>query len=317
MITPALSLIALLFAVSPADFSGTIDGVVLDGSHDRKPLAGAEVVLSVEEAGERVPVETTTSAPDGRFQFESLPLGNGIVYVVGVKRDGVDYFGDSPHFDNASHLARVTVVAYKATSAPCPLIVRSHDIRVWSEKGALYVSESLRIDNPSQKTFVGESISDMPPVTLRLSIPDDFEKVTFDEEFYGRQFMVLDGRVLTSLPWPPGERTVEFTYVLPINKTFRAIRRRLDLPTEQLAIRAPGSADCRTGDLVRQTRSTGNSAECLFTASRHELPAGHVIDLELGRLPVPLMHYARWASLLVLVAAMAASRWLPSGRSDR
>ena len=77
------------------------------------------------------------------------------------------------------------------------------------------VTESMSIDNPSSLCYVGKSpVSGAEPVTLQLAIPADFERTTFHKEFFGRQFSIVDGKLVTGVPWPPGRRELAFTYVL-------------------------------------------------------------------------------------------------------
>jgi hypothetical protein len=44
-----------------------------------------------------------------------------------------------------------------------------------------------------------------------------------------------------------------------------------------------------------------------FDADGSALPAGHTVSVELGRLPVPLMVYARWVALAILVTLVCGA----------
>lgn len=55
------------------------------------------------------------------------------------------------------------------------------------------------------RTYVGRPAHEGGrTATLRLSIPSDFHRTTFHKEFYGRQFTLIDGRLVTDIPWAPG-----------------------------------------------------------------------------------------------------------------
>ncbi|NUQ64273.1 MAG: hypothetical protein HUU20_17525, partial [Pirellulales bacterium] len=173
-------------------------------------------------------------------------------------------------------------------------------------EGKLKVREVLQIDNPGTTTYVGKSPDGKgEPVTLELSIPSDFARVTFDKEFYGRRFWVRGGKLATSIPWTPGVRELGFTYLLGNEKQHYTWERTADLPTSRIRIVArtedPAAVTCNTG-----MRTTAEKGQVVYSVDE-ALPAGRVIRLDLGRLPLPIMAYARWAALLFLVASVGVS----------
>ena len=71
-------------------------------------------------------------------------------------------------------------------ASPNPLVLKKMDIAIRPETGLLRVTESLLLDNPSHTCYVGQATHDNTDlVTLQLSIPPDFERTTFDQEFLG------------------------------------------------------------------------------------------------------------------------------------
>jgi len=105
------------------------------------------------------------------------------------------------------------------------------------------------VDNPTQSCSIGQAGKDgVPPVTLRLAIPPEFGRTTFQEEFYGRRFAISDGKLVTGIPWPPGRRELKYTYVAP-TETPAYRWNRPDLPCEALRVcvenAKPGDAVCR------------------------------------------------------------------------
>jgi hypothetical protein len=142
------------------------------------------------------------------------------------------------------------------------------------------------------------------PVTLQVAIPSNFERTTFHREFFGRRFSLADGKLVTSIPWPPGQRELKFTYVVPIGKKDYCWERPMDLPCSQIWVRVqsdrPEEVAC---NLLR--RPDGPGAELRFESS-HALPGGHVVRVDLGRLPVGWMDYARWLAAGALVLGIGA-----------
>src|SRR3989304_4839099 len=71
---------------------------------------------------------------------------------------------------------------------------------------------------------------------MQLSIHSNFDRTTFEKEFFGRRFLLLGGKVVTGIPWPPGSCELKFTYTLPIEQGLCRWQRPLDLPCEHLRI---------------------------------------------------------------------------------
>ena len=170
--------------------SGIIRGVVVNGSRNQLPMEDAQVALRARIQGQFTLVEETTTDSQGRFLFEKLPVDAEIQYIPGANQDEVHYPGPRLRLTTEKATANVKIVVHDSAAEPNPLVIRQHDILVTPSTGAIEVTETLVIDNPSKFCYVGQSM-DGPDrvVTLRLSIPSDFERVTFEKEFFGRHFL--------------------------------------------------------------------------------------------------------------------------------
>jgi hypothetical protein len=167
------------------------------------------------------------------------------------------------------------------------------------------ISETLLITNPSQNTYVGEQVEDAPPATLRLSVPPNFDRITFGSEFYGRRFRIVDHQPVTDIAWPPGERELKFSYRIPISESGGVLRRPLDMPCRSATLRVRGqNAEEITCNLDLAER---DSSETVFASTDKELPAGQIIELQIGAVPFPWVECTRWGSLVALAALMLAT----------
>ena len=187
-------------------------------------------------------------------------------------------------------------------------VVRLHEIVIQTESNLLNVTETILVSNPSSYCYVGGA-EGKRPVTLRLHIPPHFEKVTFHKEFYGRRFAMIDGALMTTIPWPPGERELKFTYILPIEKQHQVWERPLDLPCGAVRLSVIGS-DSKGITCNLPSGQATDSSELVFEHQGTFLPAGHTIRVAFGRLPVPFSAYGRWIALgilatLIVVVAVA------------
>lgn len=299
-----LLLVAQLgLAALPAD--GTIEGTVVNGSTGRKPAAGVEVVLRVVQDGQFVPVAETTSDETGTFSFPELPAGPGYVYLPGANWQEVHYPGTRIVLDPQAPSKRVEVAVYDTVSDPSPLVARKHDIVLKPKAGLLEVTERMLISNPSLHTYVSRITTGHMPVTLQLSIPPSFKRVTFHKEFFGRRFHLIKDRLLTTVPWPPGDKELAFTYILPVEEKNFVWERPTDLPCSKLSIRVVGKNPDEVSCDLPLVHSA-SAAEAVF-ASRSDLPAGHVIRVELNRLPGSFMATAKWAALCLLAVLIVAA----------
>jgi hypothetical protein len=296
----------LLLAQGPAG-EGRIAGLVVNSSRGKAPVESADVYLQLRIDGEFYPVARTSAGRDGRFLFEGLPLEKGLVYLPGAAQDGIHYPGPRIRLTEDRPSADVVVTVQDVITEPDPLLIRDWSIVLEPQPGALRVTETLSIENPEPRTYVGQ-IPDggAEPVTLRLGIPSDFERVTFSKEFYGRQFALIDGKLVTTLPWTPGQRELQFSYVVRNERSSRTWTRPVDLPCEHVRLivcKADGDGlSCNLG-----AASPGGDGTVTFESNGHLLPAGYTIRVELSRIQVSMMVYARWVILALLVLVIAVS----------
>jgi hypothetical protein len=314
MISKILSLVACLtLADAPAENRGAISGVVVNASQDKTPVAGCKVVLRARLENQFVVLGETSADPWGRFQFVNLPAGKYYEYLPGANRDGVHYAGPLVHITAEEPLAAVELSVCDSIAAPSPLVLTRHEISLRPESGVLYVTESLTVDNPSSTCYVGQAPREgAEPVTLQLSIPPEFERATFDEEYFGRRFAASQGKLITGLAWPPGKKEVKFTYVIRNAEISRHWQRPLDLPCSDLCVRVqttkPEEIACNLGrGTIAGNEAKSGPSEVVFHSTGKLLPAGFVIGVELNHLPVPWMAYARWTALFTLIGAVAGT----------
>lgn len=306
--------LALMAGGQVTDNTGVIEGLVVNACENDRPVAEADVVLQVRIDGRFSAVEQTVSDAEGRFRFESLPVGLDLVYLPGANRDGVHYPGRRIELTSRRSNAYLTLAVRDGVAGPDPLVVREHEIVIRGEPGVLHVVEAMLVDNPGQTTFIGQAGESEMPITLSLGIPMDFARLTFEKEFFGRQFVVRDGRVVTSIPWTPGPRWVRYTYSIPNENVGRLLQRKLDLPSEHVRIRVlhdqPDEVTCSLPAVTDVA-----SGEAVFQTAGELLPAGHEIQVRLGRLPLPWMFYARWTALVLLLGLVVVAASVIARRS--
>jgi hypothetical protein len=199
-------------------------------------------------------------------------------------------------FDAAGGPVRVKLTVFDAVASPSPLVAEQHDIDVQIRTGVLEITETLRINNPTRRTYVGEASSEAAPTTLSLHIPETFERVTFDKEFHGRQFTIADKRVVTNIPWPPGLHELKFTYHLPVEESQPTLERALDLPCSLVRVRVRGeNADGIVCNLPRVAACSDQTA--VFESSEKPIAAGHKVTVRFASVAAPWTAYGPWIAV--------------------
>ncbi len=308
------SLLGLLLALTAAEVApeatGKIQGVVLNGSRGNAPIAEADVLL---RAGLGDPVESvaeTKTDKNGKFAFKEVPLDPALVFLPGVERDGVHYPAKRLRLNRTNPNAEIVIQAFDGIQSPSPLEALRHEIRVTIEPQVMLISEMILVANRSDRAYVGESIGEDPPVTLRLSVPANFDRVTFGSEFYGRRFRIVEHHLVTNIPWPPGERELKFTYRIPLEDSGGLFRRPLDIPCRKVSLRVRDKNEIKLSCNLPLSQRAGDVT--VFAAAEKQLSAGDTIELQVGKLPFPWALYARWTALAVLgtlvIGTVASSR---------
>ncbi|MCA9061727.1 MAG: carboxypeptidase regulatory-like domain-containing protein [Planctomycetaceae bacterium] len=288
--------------------AGAIAGVVVNESRGDAPVANAEVALRVSVDGQFILAAETHTDERGQFRFDDIPADAEYLYLPGATWESIHYPGERIRLTAQHPTVSVTIPVRDTIQSPSPLRVRSHEIIIRNEDEAIRVTETMTIDNPVSATWVGKpSRPGGRARTLRLSIPGDFRRVTFQNEFFGKRFVLIDEELVTDVPWTPGQRELQFTYVLPAGGTEFTWNRPLDLPTDQLQLRVVHDGADRSAATNSVTASppltpTENDQDVAFTASG--LNAGDVLQIQLGQRPFSLMSYARWIAVALLLVAV-------------
>lgn len=302
-------LIAAVSLTASTENNGYLGGVVVLAS-DGQPVAGAEVVLSIRQGDQFIPAAKTVADEDGKFFFGELPVAPHVIYKPGANWGGIHYPGPATRLTPSRPVVGLKLTVNQAVSEPNLLVARRHEMTIRAKPGSLEVSEVLVIDNPTVDCYVGKPLEEGgEPETLCLNIPSGFEQVTFDEEFYGRGFSLSDGRLVTSIPWTPGQRELRFTYVLRNEQRQLNWTRPLDLPCSDVTVRiiADEPEDVTCSLEAERTEETG---AIVYQYSGPEIEAGREIHIELGRLSVPPLAYGKWAAAALLaVLVVLATVW--------
>ena len=239
--------------------------------------------------------------------FDDLPADPGYVYLPGANFGGVHYPGSRLRLSTDRSRAEVELAIRDTIETPCPLELRRHDIQLQADGEAVRVTETMLIENPTTMTYVGHADQKQGrATTLSLTIPADFRRVTFDKEFFGRQFTLIDEHLVTDIPWTPGRRELKFSYVVPNPGLHQQWTRPLDLPCDCLRIEVQATSPDEISSNLSQRRSDGRG-RVIFETGEQRLPAGHVVHVNLDGGSFSLAEHGRWFALAVLLTLAAGT----------
>jgi hypothetical protein len=282
----------------------TLEGVVVNGTHMNAPVAMTEVILRAGRGNALQQVAKTQTDAQGRFVFRDVPWDSTVVYLAGANHGGIHYPGPRLHMEAGRVASHVTLTVYDTVASPSPLVAEKYEIVIHAQPTLLDVTETLLVQNPSLTTFVGEANENGFAETLRLAIPNRFQRVTFHQEFFGRRFKLGDQCVVTDIPWTPGKRELKFTYQLPRPENGPAFERFLDLPCFEVRLRLVGD-DLRQVD-CNLARVEGGS-DFVFASTGTLLTKGEAIRLQLGGVARPWLASVRWVGLSALALLILAT----------
>lgn len=309
-------------AAQPA---GVIAGHVNDGTRGQRAGAGIVVVLRVMVDGQLVGGAQTVTDDEGSFRFDELPLGHDGYYLPGANLGEVHFPGPRTWLSDHESTAEVDLTVYDCVTETNPLTVDNHRVEIKAEPGRLVVREVMQIRNDSRTCYVGKPLrnTQVPemknttlPVTLVLGVPQNFERVTFDEEAFGRRFQLIGDQLVTDLPWPPGVRELAFTYAVPLNDTRPQWTRLMRLPTREFDLRVRGEPAERITCNLDQAEVVGDET-VRFVAPSAGLDRDAVVRIEIGEISVPAIVWARRLAVVVLGSGVLGAVVLSRRRSGK
>ncbi len=229
-----------------ADGSGTITGVVQNGTHGNADVAGQQVVLQLTLGSTTKDVATTTADAQGHFSFTGLDgatLGGsyGVYthYQGGVFSAGPFDLGPNPTQTTSLTVYDATQDSSNLSVSMVSILVRQPD----AKHGIVGVGEFLTIHNSGTTAFVGALPSGAGggamPSLLRFSLPANAENVTTGVGFFNTDVISVGTGFGAAATVPPGQTEFAFAYDLPYTGTTLSIPYKAEYPTTQVVALVP------------------------------------------------------------------------------
>lgn len=282
-----LAALALAFSLATpralaAGGTGTIAGVVQNGTHGSAPVAGQQVTLQLTIGSTTKDVATQTTDAQGRFSFAGLDVATsdlGGSYAVYTRFQG-GVFADGPINLATGPTQTAQLMVYDATQdssalsvSVATILIRKPDVT----HGLIGVGEFLTIRNSGTTAFVGSlpstSTGGKMPSLLRFSLPPAAQNVTTGVGFFNTDAIQIGTGFAAAATVPPGQTEFAFAYDLPYTGATLNIPYKAEYPTDQVVTLVPPD--------LRAHGASGVTAQGIVTAfgSRYQVYTANNVAL--------------------------------------
>tara|TARA_B110000438_G_scaffold120195_1_gene117326 strand:- start:926 stop:2161 length:1236 start_codon:yes stop_codon:yes gene_type:complete len=178
---------------------------------------------------------------NGKFNFDKL-IGN-IAYRIKIFYDGIEYSTDKFYFLPREINKVVDLIVYDSTQNIANISVNSAHLIINYEEdsSSIIIAEIINVENQSKSIFVGpNSFSEKVRKINSYSLFSGILNLGFPHRGEDT-FIVSDDKVIDTLPMPPGNRRIVFTYGKELNLFSTKIGKTFMNDIDSLTIIVPES----------------------------------------------------------------------------
>jgi len=195
--------------------TGTITGVVTNGTAGGTVPANLSVSLRIFEQNNPTPPETFTEIDaNNAFQFEDVPIRQNVIYVVSGEYAGIPFITTSQSFTGDT--LNMPLQIFEVTDDPNVITINAlqTQLRNLPDSRTLEVIQEYQFSNTSDRVFrTDRDLPDGRQASLTFSLPPAAVVLDQNQSFYFDQdtFEYIDTRAV-----PPGQGYSSiFAYFLP------------------------------------------------------------------------------------------------------
>ena len=223
-----------------------LEGIVHNGTEGRGVPADLEInAVQTSSSGSEVDRATVEVSRAGHFSLPPMNARRAERVVVSVRYKGVSY-RTTAELGAGSRPIRLTI--FEPTRDASVIAVRSDtSVATLEDDDELAVLHLLRVNNDSDRTYIGET-SEGRPAVLRLPLPSRAFDLRAIEGLTHEAITDIDGGVASGNPLQPGETRMSFSYGVLGADAGWALGHPVHYPTPRadvlvqpdLFVRAPG-----------------------------------------------------------------------------
>ncbi|MFH1524259.1 MAG: hypothetical protein ABIF04_04790 [Chloroflexota bacterium] len=224
--------------VTPSPALVTIQGTVTMDSDSGAALPmDLTVSLLVYDTQAEQEVQTLTTAvqPDGKYQFEEVPLNSSRAYLASVEYSGVTYVSDAVFYDETKSGYDLPIVLYESSDDPSTLTLNQiHIVFALSSQNVIQVTELYILTNPgSQALIIAGDWTSIP----FIQVPEEALDIRYQPAPGGSPFLpAIGGRAL--LPGMEKQYGIVVSFTLPYDRSLK-LSQPFSLPVSSLTVFFP------------------------------------------------------------------------------
>ena len=161
---------------------------------------------------EKVLNEKKITTKNGIFEVNNLK-GN-IAYRVKIFHDGIEYSTDKFYYMPEENYKDIDLTIYDSSQNPDSIEIKSSHIVISydEESNNLLFAEIQNVNNNSKFIYVGlNSLIEQKRNIIKFSKFSNIENLSFPHRS-GETFIINDDSIVETIPLPPGQRRIVFTY---------------------------------------------------------------------------------------------------------
>jgi hypothetical protein len=272
-------------AIAQESGNGTINGQVINDTLGGGDVAGLQVCLIAYVDDEIQSTISTATNESGEFRFEGLSTVN--TYLISVAYMGVDYYYPvvfSP--DTKMESVQISVCDSRESDDSIK-VAMAHKIIDFDDDIAI-ITEMFILVNEGDHTYIGDKkhIVGEERGTLIFSLPQGATGFQAPPEIAEDFLFLNDGRVAYTVPFPPGELQLFFSYDVQMPVHDELILSFMTFyPTDYLDVMIKSdNIEVTTGQLAPAEPVETDTGERYIHYMGQNLPRDRGIDIRLTRL---------------------------------
>ena len=273
-------------AMAEESDDGIIDGQLILQTGNGDSLAEVDVIL-VFFTDEMVK-ETRTTQTDAQGKFKFTGLSTDREYMVLVYYGGIDYYYPLVFGAGETRIPIEVSVCDTTTSDERIRVILAHVI-IYAAEESVSVTEVLLLVNDGDRTYVGakEATAVEKQGSLIFTLPEGASDFDAPPELM-QDYMFLDNnKVADTVPFPPGERQLVYSYKLAkeVSSDF-ILNLVIDYPTDRIEVMVKGAdIEVSSPQLRPEEPVDSDTGERFMHLSGENLLRGDTVEISLSILP--------------------------------
>lgn len=197
----------------PETMGGRLTVRAIQGTAGAPAIGPCEVRVDLMHRGVVMDSLTATLDDNGEAFFEGLPIGAGFTPVATVGYAGVSYLRAGAPMGPDHAIGELEVTCYEVTSERPAWTISARQAMLVRDEGGLRVTEIVHVENPSDRTWLGEPHGYEKPATTWLTLPESASDIALGAGFHEWCCTSFENATLTNhLPLMPGTTELTFAY---------------------------------------------------------------------------------------------------------